>query len=454
MEKIQEIIYLPSLRCNLNCKHCGEIQDIKKEQEIDSTVILEKIEKSLLTENMTISISGGEPFLNNTLPEFIIEGLKRTQHKFSITSNGYFKKEIERAVESIKTEDRNRIEFHISIDGTEKTHNKIRRNIRSFQKAVETIKYLSKQKINVCINTVAQKENLHELAEIKDFFKSISDSIAVSFIPLVTDISENPQENLYTFAYQSALWGYAATEIDKKKILSKGTWGGVGHTCHAGMQNIVIGPDGKVYACVTGAFYKRSGRDKFCMGDLRDHSLDEILLNEEKRKDVLEKAVKTCDGCTNACEVAREVYLFGMKKQLDIKELPAAFELEQERKIGDALLDYDGWHGMEKREDGSAFCWSSNLESNVFVRNDGRKIRISYTKITSDLKVKIFIDGMESYFDTTDELQQNVTLDVVSENRYVQISFLTDSLKCPKQIFNSTDERYLGIALENINVYS
>lgn len=229
MEKIQEIIYLPSLRCNLNCKHCGEIQDIKKEQEIDSTVILEKIEKSLLTENMTISISGGEPFLNNTLPEFIIEGLKRTQHKFSITSNGYFKKEIERAVESIKTEDRNRIEFHISIDGTEKTHNKIRRNIRSFQKAVETIKYLSKQKINVCINTVAQKENLHELAEIKDFFKSISDSIAVSFIPLVTDISENPQENLYTFAYQSALWDYAATEIDKKKILSKGTWGGRTH---------------------------------------------------------------------------------------------------------------------------------------------------------------------------------------------------------------------------------
>lgn len=35
MEKIQELIYLPSVRCNLNCRHCKEIQDIKKDSEAD-----------------------------------------------------------------------------------------------------------------------------------------------------------------------------------------------------------------------------------------------------------------------------------------------------------------------------------------------------------------------------------------------------------------------------------
>lgn len=63
MEKIQEIIYLPSVRCNLNCKHCGEKQDITKEMEMNSGDILCKLaESSLIDSSMTIAISGGEPF--------------------------------------------------------------------------------------------------------------------------------------------------------------------------------------------------------------------------------------------------------------------------------------------------------------------------------------------------------------------------------------------------------
>lgn len=224
--KIKEILYLPSLRCNLNCKHCGEIQDVGKEQEIAGQIILQQIEKSLLIENMTISISGGEPFLNTTLPEFIIEGLKRTQHRFEITSNGYFLKEIEETVKGIETKNRDRVIFHISIDGMEKVHNKIRRNKKSFYKAVETVKYLSGQRIAVCINTVVQKDNLYELDKMTDFFKNISDAITLSFIPMSTDISGGLWDDIYTTEYQSVLWKHTSTDLDKKKILSKGMWGG------------------------------------------------------------------------------------------------------------------------------------------------------------------------------------------------------------------------------------
>lgn len=146
--------------------------------------------------------------------------------------------------------------------------------------------------------------------------------------------------------------------------------------------------------------------------------------------------------------------MFGLNKQLEEQELPVAFELEQERKIADALLDYDGWHGIEKDSDGNSFCWSSRLKSNVFIRNCGRKITIVYNKITSDLKVKIFIDGIEIYFDTSDEVRQKVIIDVASSNKYLKLSFLTDRLKCPKEIYGSEDERYLGIALENITIHS
>ena len=221
-------------------------------------------------------------------------------------------------------------------------------------------------------------------------------------------------------------------------------------SCHAGMKNIVIGPDGKVYACLTGAYYKEDSREKFCMGDLSNNSLDEILLDDKKRGDVFRNAVNRCCGCTNPCELAREVYLFGMNKNIEEQELQTAFELEQERRIGDALLDYDGWHSIEKHKASHDFCWSSEPEARIFIKNSGKKITILYRKITSDLVVKIFLDGIEVYLDLSNEIEHRVTFDAALGKRYSTITFLADCLKSPKEIYGTQDTRYLGIGLEDV----
>lgn len=102
MEKIQEIIFLPSLRCNLNCKHCGEIQDVRKDQEVDCLMVLQQLESSILLEKgLTISVSGGEPFLNPSFVSFLSEGVKRTDFCFHVTTNGYYYQDIKKLTEAI-----------------------------------------------------------------------------------------------------------------------------------------------------------------------------------------------------------------------------------------------------------------------------------------------------------------------------------------------------------------
>lgn len=190
MNKINEIIYLPSIRCNLNCIHCGEMQDVTKSEEVDCTRILYELERSFLIDVPTIVISGGEPFLNDTFPRFIIEGMVRTNYNFSITTNGYFIEKIREIIENINIEDRSRISFQISVDGLKKTHNKIRRNKYSFDKAEDTITYLADKGIQLSVNTVVQKNNIKELEVLNKYFKNISPDIHVNFIPLAVDISE------------------------------------------------------------------------------------------------------------------------------------------------------------------------------------------------------------------------------------------------------------------------
>ncbi len=457
MEKIQELIYLPSVRCNLNCRHCKEIQDIKKDSEADGYEILKKFKESfMIQDNMTIIISGGEPFLNSSFEEFILKGLKDTKYTFDITTNGYFCELIWDIIQKVQISDRERLVFHVSVDGMEMTHNKIRRNEQSFQRAVRTVQILTECGIKVFVNTVIQQNNLLELETLQNYFKSISERIIMAFIPMATDISELASECVYTKEYLSGAWRYMKTDLDRKKMLSKGKYGI--SACHAGMKNVVIGPDAKVFTCVTGAYYKEGERENFLLGDLKENTLDEIWMGE-KRLYVLQNAVKRCAGCTNPCEVNREVNLFNQPVQISKEEIPIFLELEQKQKIGSALLDMNEWFGVERYQHNHFLCWSAKLYSKVYLNTEtNKKICISYQKLDEGIKVKIFFNEREVFYDHGGSQQMQITLNTlkrqnpqISVNKgYDTLAFLVDRLDCPNELWGNGDKRHLGIGLQNI----
>lgn len=452
MEKIQEIIFLPSLRCNLNCKHCGEIQDVRKDQEVDCLMVLQQLESSILLEKgLTISVSGGEPFLNPSFVSFLSEGVKRTDFCFHVTTNGYYYQDIKKLTEAIFLPGgMDRLAFHVSIDGLEKNHNKIRRNGQSFQNAVRSVRYLAESGTPVSINTVMQMDNLDELEAVKEYFQSISPLITVHFIPFAADIGEE-KSNPYTKEYMEKTWKYAETDLDKKRILSGGHYGV--ERCHAGERNIVIGAEGNVYACLTGAYYKDACRRAgFCYGNLKENTLDGILTDCSRRKKVYETSVRRCSGCTNPCEVNREAGLFGQKPYLSSDEICTAMKLEKELRFGISLLDYSGWHSIERYQDGNCLCWSSETVAKIFVPAEGCHIlNICYRKLNLKSVIKIFVNGAETFTDKEEIARRTVLLEMpLFEENYVTITFLTDKLYSPRELFGSSDDRMLGIGLEAV----
>lgn len=264
--------------------------------------------------------------------------------------------------------------------------------------------------------------------------------------------NKGPNE-LYNKAFQRKIWPYMEHSLDQKKVLAKGTYGV--RNCHAGEKNLIIGADGSVYVCLTGAYYKeRSRREAFCIGSLRQHTLDEILLDTARREEVRSHAVKLCEGCSNPCEVNREVFLFGQPVGLVKAELPAAFALEQQRRIGIALIDYEGWHEIE-RCGGDCLCWSSAAAANIFIPSQPvSKIRIAYRKLDAQSVVKLFADGREVFADRESDGHRVIMLELpgLLENGYTTITFCIDQVKTPYELGIGGDCRRLGVGLEAVTV--
>lgn len=444
MELINNIIYLPSIRCNLNCRHCAEIQDIKQDDELEVCDVLHKIKDSFFVNCPCIEISGGEPFLNNSLGRGLVWGIHNTDFSFAITTNGYFLDRIQYVVENCPIEQRHRINFTVSVDGLEESHNKIRRNDKSFSKAVDTVRYLVEQEVSVSINIVMQSHNLFELDRIKDFFQKISQNIICSYIPLAIDISEE-ETGSYSDEYLNNAYQYVSDSVNKKKMLSYGAF--KVSDCHAGRRNIVIGPDGAVYACVTGAFFKRGKRKDYYMGSLKTQVMDEILIDRKRRKQV-ESSVSQCNGCTNPCEIYREVSLWNMDMNMTQQEIRRYIKLEKDM-LGDLWVDYMDWYPAERMGD-TVWFWSRRRYARTYlaVPEGGYcRLEVQLGVLTEETYVSIYINGMR--YDTVKGSQYiEIELNLIDcEMEYCEIGFAVSNLYSPWELGINDDRRHLGMCL-------
>lgn len=444
MELINNIIYLPSLRCNLNCRHCAEIQDIKQEDELDACDVLHKINDSFFVDCPCIEISGGEPFLNHSLGRGLLWGIHNTDFSFVITTNGYFLDKIQYVIENCPIEQRHRINFAVSVDGLEESHNEIRRNDKSFSKAVDTVRYLAKQEVSVAINIVMQSYNLFELDRIKDFFYKISPNIVCSYIPLAIDISEEGSGS-YSDEYLNNAYQYASDSINKKKLLSYGTFKVNG--CHAGRKNIVIGSDGAVYACVTGAFFKKGQREAYCMGSLKTQAVDEILI-DRKRREQIKNTVNQCNGCTNPCEIYREVNLWNMSMDMTQQEIGRYIKLENNM-LGDIWVDYMDWYPVERMGD-TVWFWSRRRYARTYLAVPERKhcrLEVQLGALTEETYISIYINGKQH---DTVKGSQNMEIEfnlIDYGMEYCEIGFAVSNLSSPWELGINDDRRHLGICL-------
>ncbi len=154
-----------SKRCNLNCLHCGS--DCKSginspELTTESWFkIIEYISKNYSKE-LAFIITGGEPTLH---PDLIKIGnkIKESENRWGMVTNGM---SLSANLLSELT-DANLYSITISLDGLEKSHNKLRDNNKSFKKVIDSLDLIGKSNIKFKdVVTCVYPDNLNELDEI------------------------------------------------------------------------------------------------------------------------------------------------------------------------------------------------------------------------------------------------------------------------------------------------
>ena len=156
-------------RCNLKCLHCGSdctadasTPDLPFEDFLRTILPLKKVYKP---DTITIAITGGEPLLRKDLPQC---GRTLRQHGFrwGIVTNGYdYTPEVHNNLLNAGMGS-----ITLSLDGLESTHNWLRGNSLSFNRAVRALELInSSPRLTYDVVTCVNRRNIDELELLRNF---------------------------------------------------------------------------------------------------------------------------------------------------------------------------------------------------------------------------------------------------------------------------------------------
>lgn len=171
------LIFFVTAHCNLLCRHCfywGELNKKKSELTLEE---IEKISRSL-PNLLSVSLTGGEPYLRPDLPE-IAEAFEchSNARNMQIPSNGFLVDQtIARLEQLLRKVRRTRVATGVSLDGPEDIHNEVRQNPKSFARALETLAEMRKLQpsfpnLTVGIALTISSANQHRLEEFYRFIE-------------------------------------------------------------------------------------------------------------------------------------------------------------------------------------------------------------------------------------------------------------------------------------------
>ncbi|MEW6605969.1 MAG: radical SAM protein [bacterium] len=318
-------LYLTN-RCNLMCRHCinsSSPNELKGDELSTETIkdLLNQFDNGGL---LVLKFSGGEPLCREDINEIL---LSAAQYRFTLElfSNGLLIREedIELFSEITKIKQKG-FSINVSIDGaTPNSHDWLRGKEGAFFKTLETLKLLAKNKIKTSVEAIIHQKNKEELEEIINICLDNGVS-GVYFHPAAFNGRAMKEKDLYLNIDDMSrilLRGndliekyakYTTIIFDpyripfKKEENKKERLALPPNSCPAGMCDMVISCEGKVYPCIEAV-----GFHKLEMGDVKKRNIGDIW--EDDKWSILRggwelKELKVCNTCKfkqEECNVSR-----------------------------------------------------------------------------------------------------------------------------------------------------
>ncbi len=317
-----KITFSVTYSCNSRCKLCGiwkiykEKPGLRKEE-----LTLEEIElifRDMGNSLLWLSLTGGEPFMRDDLVDIVNSATKncRNLSLISINTNGLSSDKVLADMEEILSMNPSRRFFSvISLDGTEKVHERLRGIKGSYEKTTDTIYSLKKlseryKNLNVYAETVISEYNVDELG---DFLESdICRDCEIAFAFAQNSDYYNNEENVKVpvsyvrgmdrILKKSGIRGYEGIASKIFYRLAKRQLNDLSRQvipCYSSFASVFIGPHGNVKPCIM----------MNPVENLRDYEFDlgELLRGDSFKGVQREIKSSNCPGCWTPCEALQTI---------------------------------------------------------------------------------------------------------------------------------------------------
>jgi len=154
----KNVVWELTLRCNMNCAHCGSTAGHAREQELNHDEALDLCRQLGEMGCEILTLLGGEPFMREDWDDLAL-CLGTHGVRVNAISNGYAMDQS--LADRIKKAHLTNVA--ISVDGLKKTHEKIRRKPDCYQRALDALDILQKNGISTAVVTTICRDNLREL---------------------------------------------------------------------------------------------------------------------------------------------------------------------------------------------------------------------------------------------------------------------------------------------------
>ena len=275
------IVWEITFACNMRCLHCGTSAGKVRPKELTTDEALGLIDELAGLECRSITLSGGEPLLRKDW-RTLAERIRHHNMFLSMITNGFM-------VDEAVAEDFVRLKFDmvgVSFDGTAETHDYIRQNQGSHDRALKAMSLMHQASTRFCAVTQVSNINLGELDQIRQELTEVG--CRLWRIQMTTCTGRMPKElTLSLENYPRLIDKLLAFQRDYAKDKRNididvgeniGYYGCKGSEllegspylgCFAGTRVLGIESDGTIKGCL-------SMPEEFVEGNIRERSLTEI----------------------------------------------------------------------------------------------------------------------------------------------------------------------------------
>lgn len=299
---LQQLFWECTLRCNLNCRHCGSncsANDVRDDMPLQDFIpVLDEIKQC--TENPFLVITtGGEPLLRKDICECGREITKRGFY-WGMVTNGTFlnQKMLDNLLDAgLKS-------ISVSIDGLRDAHSWMRNSSSSYDSSIQAVELISQTPSDLTwdVITCVNQRNVAQLGEMRDVLVSHGVKRWKIFTVFPMGRADGNEEMELTKEQMRFLFDFIAENRKERKLkISYGCEGFLGpyeyevrdgqYFCAAGVNVASILSDGSISGCL-------SIRYDYRQGNIYRDSFMEVWNNRfEKYRKLSWKKTGICQNC-------------------------------------------------------------------------------------------------------------------------------------------------------------